>query len=54
MTESMGAHRQLGRRETPGSSTARPYLYPDASHAINGEYPDRLCDDVAAFVAKNS
>ncbi|MDV6230126.1 MULTISPECIES: alpha/beta fold hydrolase [Rhodococcus] len=30
------------------------HLYPDASHAINGEYPDRLRDDVAAFVAKNS
>ncbi|MFI8566399.1 alpha/beta fold hydrolase [Rhodococcus sp. NPDC078407] len=29
-------------------------LYPDASHAINGEYPDRLRDDIADFVAKNS
>ncbi|OZD01129.1 alpha/beta hydrolase [Rhodococcus sp. 06-235-1A] len=29
-------------------------LYPDASHAINGEYPDRLRDDIADFVARNS
>ncbi|WP_032377253.1 alpha/beta fold hydrolase [Rhodococcoides fascians] len=29
-------------------------LYPDASHAINGEYPDRLREDIADFVAKNS
>ncbi|MGV8872303.1 MAG: alpha/beta fold hydrolase [Rhodococcus sp. (in: high G+C Gram-positive bacteria)] len=28
-------------------------LYPDASHAINGEYPDRLRDDIAEFVARN-
>jgi pimeloyl-ACP methyl ester carboxylesterase len=24
-------------------------VYPDASHAVNGEYPDRLAADVAAF-----
>ncbi|MEU3472706.1 hypothetical protein [Rhodococcus sp. NPDC006774] len=48
----MGAHRQPGGRETAGSSTARPRLYPDASHAVNGEYPDRLRDDIADFVMR--
>jgi pimeloyl-ACP methyl ester carboxylesterase len=27
-------------------------LYPDASHAVNGEYPDRLRDDIADFVMR--
>jgi hypothetical protein len=25
-------------------------VYPDATHAINGEYPDRLAADVGRFV----
>ena len=25
-------------------------LYPDASHAVNGEYPERLREDIASFV----
>jgi hypothetical protein len=25
-------------------------LYPDASHAINGEYPDEIAADVFAFL----
>ncbi|MBY4128021.1 alpha/beta hydrolase [Rhodococcus fascians] len=29
-------------------------LYPDASHAVNGEYPDLLRRDIADFVASNS
>jgi pimeloyl-ACP methyl ester carboxylesterase len=29
-------------------------LYPDASHAVNGEYPDRLRDDIADLVATHS
>ena len=28
-------------------------VYPDASHAINGEYPERLRDDIADFVARH-
>ncbi|CCQ17554.1 Alpha/beta hydrolase fold protein [Rhodococcus sp. AW25M09] len=27
-------------------------LYPDASHAVNGEYPNRLRDDIAEFLGK--
>ncbi|MDV8024593.1 alpha/beta hydrolase [Rhodococcus sp. IEGM 1330] len=27
-------------------------LYPDASHAVNGEYPERLRDDIADFVMR--
>jgi pimeloyl-ACP methyl ester carboxylesterase len=26
-------------------------LYPDASHAINGEYPERIADDLRTFLA---
>ena len=26
-------------------------VYPDASHAINGEYPDRVAADIATFIA---
>ena len=26
-------------------------FYPDASHAVNGEYPDRIAADVRAFLA---
>ncbi|TDW90772.1 pimeloyl-ACP methyl ester carboxylesterase [Kribbella pratensis] len=26
-------------------------LYPDASHAVNGEYPDRIADDLRTFLA---
>ncbi|WFE21526.1 alpha/beta hydrolase [Solwaraspora sp. WMMD937] len=26
-------------------------VYPDASHAVNGEYPDRIAADIAAFLA---
>ncbi|AJW40345.1 carboxylesterase NP [Rhodococcus sp. B7740] len=28
-------------------------LYPDASHAVNGEYPERLRDDIADFVGRH-
>lgn len=37
------------RRSLP--PTARVLLYEDASHAVNGEYPDRLAADIAAFPA---
>nr|MDT0662904.1 alpha/beta hydrolase [Micromonospora sp. DSM 115978] len=36
-------------RETLPDATVT--VYPDASHAINGEYPDRIAADVAAFLA---
>lgn len=36
-------------RRTPGSTTV--IVYPDASHAINGEYPDRIAADIGAFLA---
>lgn len=64
----MGARRQPGERETTGyvraassiverDSAALPdgtvRLYPDASHAVNGEYPERLRDDIADFVARH-
>ncbi|MEJ2866191.1 alpha/beta hydrolase [Actinomycetospora sp. OC33-EN08] len=29
---------------------ARVLTYPDASHAVNGEYPERIAADVAAFL----
>lgn len=31
--------------------TARVLTYPDASHAINGEHPDRIAEDVAAVLS---
>ncbi|PSK91844.1 pimeloyl-ACP methyl ester carboxylesterase [Murinocardiopsis flavida] len=38
---------ETAERTLPDGSVA---LYPDASHALNGEYPDELAADVAAFV----
>ncbi|WP_245720170.1 alpha/beta fold hydrolase [Nocardia uniformis] len=33
-------------------SNATVLIYDDASHAINGEFPDRIATDVAAFLAR--
>lgn len=38
------------RRALP-AATLR--VYPDASHAVNGEHPDRLAADIAAFTGAN-
>jgi pimeloyl-ACP methyl ester carboxylesterase len=27
-------------------------VYPEASHAINGEHPDRIAADIAAFLKR--
>jgi pimeloyl-ACP methyl ester carboxylesterase len=35
-------------RRVPADSTV--IVHPDASHAINGEYPDRIADDIATFL----
>lgn len=35
-------------RRVPAGATV--IVYPGASHAINGEYPDRIADDVATFL----
>lgn len=52
------AGRSVMHRPATARSTAERALrtktvafYPDASHAINGEYPDRIADDVRAFLA---
>lgn len=37
----------LARRTLPRATVV---VYPQASHAINGEYPDRIAADVAAFL----
>ncbi|MEU8899319.1 alpha/beta hydrolase [Nocardia sp. NPDC048505] len=37
-------------RETLGDATV--LVYPTASHAINGEYPDRIAADIASFLAR--
>jgi pimeloyl-ACP methyl ester carboxylesterase len=36
-------------RRVPTGATV--HVYPDASHAINGEYPDRIASDLGAFLA---
>ncbi|GIJ73899.1 alpha/beta fold hydrolase [Virgisporangium ochraceum] len=36
-------------RRVPAGATV--HVYPDASHAINGEYPDRIASDLGAFLA---
>ncbi|WP_309246157.1 alpha/beta fold hydrolase [Verrucosispora sioxanthis] len=38
-------------RQTLPRGTVR--LYPDASHAVNGEQPERIAEDVAAFAASH-
>ena len=38
---------EVARRALPGVMLR---VYPDASHAINGEYPDAIAADVAAFL----
>jgi pimeloyl-ACP methyl ester carboxylesterase len=35
-------------RRTPAGATV--IVYPDASHAINGEYPEQIANDVGAFL----
>lgn len=36
-------------RRVPAGATV--HVYPDASHAVNGEYPDRIAADIGAFLA---
>ncbi|MEV4629814.1 alpha/beta hydrolase [Micromonospora sp. NPDC049523] len=39
---------EVARRAPIGAAVI---VYPDASHAINGEYPDRITADIGAFLA---
>jgi pimeloyl-ACP methyl ester carboxylesterase len=43
-----GRAERVARRVPAGATVI---VYPDASHAINGEYPDRIAADVGAFLA---
>ncbi|MDQ7905519.1 alpha/beta hydrolase [Phytohabitans sp. ZYX-F-186] len=43
------AHAAAVARKALRAGTVK--IYPDASHAINGEYPDQIGADVAAFLA---
>ena len=38
---------EVARRVPPGATVL---VYPDASHAINGEYPDKIATDMSAFL----
>lgn len=40
---------EVARRAMPGATVK---VYPDASHAINGEHPDRIAADLAAFLSR--
>lgn len=40
---------ELARRTLPGATVE---VYPRASHAINGEYPERIAADVGAFLGR--
>ncbi len=42
-----GSAADVARRAVPGATVK---VYPQASHAINGEYPDEIAADVAAFL----
>lgn len=42
------AAEEVARRAMPDATVT---VYPEASHAINGEYPDQIAADVAAFLA---
>jgi pimeloyl-ACP methyl ester carboxylesterase len=42
---------ETARRTLPGADV---HVYPGASHAINGEFPDRIATDVGAFVGRTS
>ena len=39
----------VARRAMPSATVI---VYPDASHAINGEYPDRIAADLATFLER--
>lgn len=40
---------EVARRAMPGATVK---VYPEASHAINGEHPDRIAADIAAFLKR--
>ena len=45
-------HDAAAGAETARRAGVRVLTYPEASHAINGEYPERIAADVAAFLAE--
>ena len=42
-----GKAAEVARRAPTGATVI---VYPDASHAINGEYPDRIAIDLGRFL----
>ncbi|MDG4795984.1 alpha/beta hydrolase [Micromonospora sp. WMMD1082] len=48
-------HDSQSATETAGRALPRGTvrLYPGASHAVNGEQPERIADDIATFIAEN-
>lgn len=52
------AGRSVMHNPTEAIETARRHaeveVYPDASHAINGEYPEEIAADIASFLADHS